>query len=1083
MTDNAEKLIDLSDTTGKQYEYLLDFIYGLNDKQFRISPEQYINAEQLLLKLSADGSIRNFAQLRPFLAPLFTTTPEEKDKFNRAFERWISSQPQRQTEEEFTENASQSNLSINLIAPETNIRPIPEIRWKERFQIIFKYVKQPWVIISLTILLFAVLAYYVVPTVSQFVNNYNPTPTPSSVTVTPTPAPPPISESPQKPQTFYIFYLVLLAVLFLFPLFVWSVWLAWWKWRRARIKRWLNKDENKKYLDFKRPHANKYDGELYESPEIRRFAQELRRHRQLPGTFLDTRATVDASVVRAGFFTPVYSQKRISPEYLILTDRREFPDQQADLIDEWVRRVKSAGVFVDQFYFDENPSFCQAAADNSHGPKRISDFSKLFSFYPEHRLLIFGEPKNFIEPATKRPSKVLESIVKNWKVRLLLSTAPSINHAEFIVRKAGIPILRFDDEDLDHLLESIRNAESDEDTSKFDADDLEETIPDNYPQLLTVDEWQWIEEVEPDETERLKFNLKEYLDEDGYLLLAACTVYPETLWDITFYLSRHLIKRENREEKLALLVRLPWFRHSKMPDWFRRLIFDDLPDDEQKRLRELVERLLINYLKHPAAGFDLEHENPAEKSLSEKFEDLIWRRFLYDLIKIENNTSVLRETVFTDFLARRKFSARYIQRLKKYRSDKKKQANPFQNYLYNALVFFKNLLYKNGNPLNKLTRKSLLIIPAIISILTLAVFTNLSISDKFADKSNILSETRFSSLVENVFPKAKKSVPDPSPSLTPEPEKPPPNQNSNVNSDTASNNTATNNTPDSNIKLFNTNSSISSNIVSIDEVCLSDEKAKGLKFDGFIFTDDDNNLNLSNLRGQVYSRELLNLIVQEANKETKNTTEWSDITYDFPCMGNVNNNFFSVMLSAINDSTPEPSLTPTPERSPDSSPTPEITITPAPEITPTPTPTPSPTPVQPVTITSMTITYSTKSNRKEPKTIVKTIVRLNGRQVGTIANGTGRNIEWGEQTDRTKAISLDSPIPYDQCRNLEVWVNQDTAKDQWNVSFSVNAQLSNGRSVRLLEPTKTYKLGDNDSEDWAVEKFDRSCGSSLVPAS
>lgn len=120
----------------------------------------------------------------------------------------------------------------------------------------------------------------------------------------------------------------------------------------------------------------------------------------------------------------------------------------------------------------------------------------------------------------------------------------------------------------------------------------------------------------------------------------------------------------------------------------------------------------------------------------------------------------------------------------------------------------------------------------------------------------------------------------------------------------------------------------------------------------------------------------------------------------------------------------------------------------------------------------MTINYNTKDNFKEPGLTVLTVVKLNGLEVGSINEGTGVGDTWLPDTTKTVPIELRFPVSIEQCSDLKVEVSIK-GTEQWDLTFSVNGTLSNNPNspVRLLRITKTYKLGDNDSTDPAVESL------------
>jgi hypothetical protein len=1070
------------------YGKLLKFIYGLDSTKFRVSSSQYISAEKVLVKLAASGEIENFARLRSYLAPLFSFSPEEKSSFNQQFDFWLNTLKQdAQDVLGVIGNENELRPATALVRGEATPEEIisePVGNGREKAKRLWQKLRFP----LLALLIFSIAAGIYIKFKTQTIDLPPATPTPQA---TPRSTPGPTFTGGQKPAPVEGLYFLMLIAAIQFPLLVWGLWLAWWEFfRKPQL------EKLRECLNLNHPRADKSESELYEGGDVRHFAQNLRRHRRIPITSLDPDATVNASVARIGLFTPVYGRRLVSPEYLVLIDRTGYLDQQALLIDELIERLKSAGVFVDRYYFDGDPNLCRAAADNPRNPGGLVSFTTLASSHSDSRLLIFGEAKSFVE--TNRPSKLLALLLENWKVRILLSTAPAESYAERVLRGEGLPVLRSDEKNLQLLLDEIRNAENEEDESPISTTDNDIlTAPPFYPYLLLHDEWKWLDDAPPagKEIERLKHELRRYLRDDGYKLLTAGAVYPEVLWDLTFYLAHHLVEQENREATIALLVRLPWFRYGKMPDWLRQELLDGLSAQEQKVLRELIEQMMISYLENPEDGFKLELEKPiGQNTFKQSFAKWKARQRFYDLVKTEPVAGILREETFSHFLAQRKLSARLLQRGENYLSEKNEKSQKFWNYLLESLKSFKRFFYQNGYPLKRLTQIGVLTVPAAISTLLFIIL--LGFPDAVAPYSIDLANFPVPKILKNAFPESSEKIYDPT--ATPSPNPLPstsPIQNTSptpIISPTPEK-TPLNATPSPSIsptpQPSPTDAPINAGICGGNDLPSSagyaiKDVAAG-NFSRGIYVPLSNAYPIGSMYiGQIYSQSVLSSLQNDAEALLRSIK--IDPSKVKPCVDvrppaectDYGRKCVEVLLQefTLGEETPAP----TTEPAPTGSATPSLTVSPTPEITPTPTmtpiptetltPTPTPPLPVPLSITSMTIYYSTKNNWKEKDAVVFTSVRDNGKEIGRIDNGVGSGKYWGLGSINNVPIRLSGSIPYNQCSNLMVAVNK-TGTDQWDVVFWIMGTLNNGTSLRLLDPTKVYKLGDNDNFSDAETKL------------
>jgi O-acetyl-ADP-ribose deacetylase (regulator of RNase III) len=125
----------------------------------------------------------------------------------------------------------------------------------------------------------------------------------------------------------------------------------------------------------------------------------------------------------------------------------------------------------------------------------------------------------------------------------------------------------------------------------------EENAP-PYPLAIEEDDSRWLHWPKPKgktgrrELRSLDRQLRAWLGGNGYRCLVACAVYPGLAWNLTLHLALALIPEDEREHTIGRLVRLPWFRHSRMPQWLREFLTGKLDPAESGRVLELLQNFL-----------------------------------------------------------------------------------------------------------------------------------------------------------------------------------------------------------------------------------------------------------------------------------------------------------------------------------------------------------------------------------------------------------------------------------------------------------------------------------------------------------
>ncbi|MGH9847353.1 MAG: hypothetical protein ACREEM_52335, partial [Blastocatellia bacterium] len=387
--------------------------------------------------------------------------------------------------------------------------------------------------------------------------------------VEPSPMPQPASRDSSR-------FRLLLAAL---PLLVWVVWLVRrWLRRRAMLRR-LQVAGDPQLKSIKLKGAGDL---LFEGQRFRRAAQALRRHREVVVADLDVDATVRWTLGRGGLFTPRYGARRSSPEYLLLVDRAGPGDEQARFGEEMARRLEAGGVYVDRYYFQNDPLTCRRFGDPLSAVLTLAD---LAARHPDHQLVVFGDGAGFVSPVTGEPERWLESLAA-WSRRALLTPELSSGYREQALASSDLLILPATEEGLAALARSAAEPAS-------QPNGRESARP--FPRAILERPRRWLErhEPRPEAADELIRQLRDYLDDGGWLWLAACAVYPALSWEITLYFGVELLGRtDDFAARLLSLVRLPWFRHGAMPDWLRLRLIESFTTEQELAVRRAVEKML-----------------------------------------------------------------------------------------------------------------------------------------------------------------------------------------------------------------------------------------------------------------------------------------------------------------------------------------------------------------------------------------------------------------------------------------------------------------------------------------------------------
>jgi len=338
------------------------------------------------------------------------------------------------------------------------------------------------------------------------------------------------------------------------------------------------------------------------------LARDLRRRRVVPSRQLDVPATLNATLRHGGLLTPVFGS-RAEPEYLLLIDRSCRQDHQAALADLFAAPLEAADVVVHRWYFDREPRRCWPANDAGR-PERVDvlDLDTLRARYPEHRVLFFAGATRFRDPYTGKPQTWLNAL-RAWR-ELSVVTFENPTHwgaREQDMARLGLRVVPATRAGLD-ILSSVMTGNTS--TPRFEGERAA------HRRDLMQDSSQWLQREPPpaEKVERLCTSIRDHLGKDGFSWFAACAIYPEVHLGLTLRLGNALLPLGGQlGELLPRLARLIWMRRAFIPDWLRAALLKELPAPVAAKARETLSTLLDEAASGREAGsFALEVAMPRE---------------------------------------------------------------------------------------------------------------------------------------------------------------------------------------------------------------------------------------------------------------------------------------------------------------------------------------------------------------------------------------------------------------------------------------------------------------------------------------
>ena len=632
------------------------------------SPDVWFNIHQVLfLRISQDNCPETPEAIASLVGPLVCKNPQQQQRLLPIIKQWLTSKT--------------PPVQATVTAPKLN-KASPSANWHQRLsQFNRRYLRGTAVLISLLVLLALGIGDYQQSQSDPNLNlNLNPIieppPNPpgkikSSKTIIPITnwVKPNLLTSPIKLSTVWqdIGYAIVIGL----PIVLTLLWLIW-RYRSRKILREQQAEDDYLITGLSFNHSDQVTAAPFAGPEIIRAANRLIRPFWIKSQQLVLGATVVATANHFGLFMPVYVQRPVHPKYIVLVQSIHGKDQLTDVAKLLIDELKTLNVAISSYRFRDDPRRLIPWTLVEGDKNSVQSLTELALNRENARLIIISDWDILFHPYQPEQPQAWITELEAWKQRIWLS--PGYDNPKWAERAREqaqsinirlLPLARENIQNLANWLSQDGNPPAPE--GQIDKDYI-------LPEIFTQTSESWLE-WRPPHGINLKIliaQLHSYLGDDGFLLLQALAVFPKPLWPILQMLDIELFSssresasiktngipwrhkttettlpktdvdplRHDREKRLVKISRLPWSRHSHMPDYIRERLLKALNHKERKTIRKIwrdvLELLISNEGNVP---IDL----PIAVSKKSNFNFQYW-------LETQSNKSAMSDAIFVNIL-------------------------------------------------------------------------------------------------------------------------------------------------------------------------------------------------------------------------------------------------------------------------------------------------------------------------------------------------------------------------------------------------------------------------------------------------
>ncbi len=482
-------------------------------------------------------------------------------------------------------------------------------------------------------------------------------------------------------------------------------------------------------------------------PELNEVAWQMRRRIEDESTYLHIPKTISRAIRNAGFFQPVKMPRTHQSEYLVLIDETIANSPQVKLFEYLVEMLRKQNVFVDKFYYRQEPRNCYNALE----PAGIS-LEKLSEKFPRHILLIYGTGSQLIYPHYPIFDPGYQHLVQRWKYKAILTPSPvpdwksrekNVLAEEMLLVPADVfgQVLL-----VQHLfsgkpLDSASLGEYGDLFYKVAPIDFEE--PDQLLEYCETAEW-------------ARQNSNDPADNILFQWVAALSLYPRVRWELIVAIGKSILEKYKRPEELNFtnllrITRIKWVSEGHFPDYMRLELLKKVLPENEVVARETILSLLNEI---PAQEITVDHFVYEEKEIQRVINE--FNLFAHDPVKYaaystsgEVFEKLWRDKKIQDAPAKvylknedRQWTT-LIQAKKGENAGEEKSNHSMEDYLEEGSQDDKGLY---GKKLWIITLAALLFLGSLLSLIGLTIlnFVNTSRFPALTYSKSITQEVRFS---------------------------------------------------------------------------------------------------------------------------------------------------------------------------------------------------------------------------------------------------------------------------------------------------------------------------------------------------